>query len=170
VPNKFIPSVETGIRDTMKRGGLVGYPVVDLRVTLYDGSYHSVDSSDMAFQMAGAIGFRKCLELSGTTLLEPIMRLKITVLADYVGAITSDLNSRRGRILGMDAIGDVQTVHAEIPQSEIFRYSTDLRSMTQGAGTFTMEFARYDPVPSMLVEPIKAQLAERRKASESATA
>jgi elongation factor G len=170
VPNKFIPSVETGIRDTMKRGGLIGYPVVDLRVTLYDGTYHSVDSSDMAFQMAGAIGFRKCLELSGTTLLEPIMRLKITVLSDYVGAITSDLNSRRGRILGMDANGDVQTVHAEIPQSEIFRYSTDLRSMTQGAGTFTMEFARYDPVPAMLVEPIRQQLAERRKASESATA
>ena len=170
VPNKFIPSVETGIRDTMKRGGLVGYPVVDLRVSLYDGSYHSVDSSDMAFQMAGAIGFRKCLELSGTTLLEPIMRLKITVLADYVGAITSDLNSRRGRILGMDTVGDVQTVHAEIPQSEIFRYSTDLRSMTQGAGTFSMEFARYEPVPSMLVEPIKAQLAERRKAAESASA
>jgi elongation factor G len=170
VPNKFIPSVETGIRDTMKRGGLVGYPVVDVRVTLYDGTYHSVDSSDMAFQMAGAIGFRKCLELSGTTLLEPIMRLRITVLADYVGAITSDLNSRRGRILGMDTMGDVQTVHAEIPQSEIFRYSTDLRSMTQGAGTFTMEFARYDPVPSMLVEPIKAKLAERRKASESASA
>lgn len=170
VPSKFIPSVETGIRDTMKRGGLVGYPVVDVRVSLYDGSYHSVDSSDMAFQMAGAIGFRKCLELSGTTLLEPIMRLRITVLADYVGAITSDLNSRRGRILGMDTMGDVQTVHAEIPQSEIFRYSTDLRSMTQGAGTFAMEFARYEPVPSMLVEPIKAKLAERRKALESASA
>jgi elongation factor G len=170
VPSKFIPSVETGIRDTMKRGGLVGYPVVDLRVSIFDGSYHAVDSSDMAFQMAGAIAFRKCLELSGTTLLEPIMRLRITVLADYVGAITSDLNSRRGRILGMDAIGDVQTVHAEIPLSEVFRYSTDLRSMTQGAGTFTMEFARYDPVPAALVEPIRAKQAERRKATESATA
>jgi len=168
VPSKFIPSVETGIRDSMKRGGLIGYPVVDLRVTLDDGSYHSVDSSDMAFQMAGAIGFRKCLELSGTTLLEPIMRVRISVLADYVGAITSDLNSRRGRILGMEALGDVQVVSAEIPQSEIFRYSTDLRSMTQGAGTFTMEFARYDPVPGMLVEGIKQQLADRRKASESA--
>jgi elongation factor G len=170
VPSKFIPSVETGIRDTMKRGGLVGYPVVDLRVTIFDGSYHAVDSSDMAFQMAGAIAFRKCLELSGTTLLEPIMRLRITVLADYVGAITSDLNSRRGRILGMDALGDVQTVHAEIPLSEVFRYSTDLRSMTQGAGTFTMEFARYDPVPAALVEPIRAKQAERRKATESASA
>jgi elongation factor G len=167
VPSKFIPSVETGIRETMKRGGLVGYPVVDLRVTIFDGSYHSVDSSDMAFQMAGAIAFRKCLELSGTTLLEPIMRLRITVLADHVGAITSDLNSRRGRILGMDAVGDVQTVHAEIPQSEIFRYSTDLRSMTQGSGTFAMEFARYDPVPAALVEPIRAKQAERKKASES---
>jgi len=170
VPNKFIPSVETGIRDCMKRGGLVGFPVVDLRVSLYDGSYHSVDSSDMAFQMAGAHGFRKCLELSGTTLLEPIMRLNISVLADHVGAITSDLNSRRGRILGMDAVGDVQTIHAEIPQSEVSRYSTDLRSMTQGAGTFSMEFARYDPVPAMLIEGIKAKLAERRKGSETATA
>jgi elongation factor G len=168
VPNKFIPSVETGIRDSMKRGGIIGYPVVDLRITLDDGSYHSVDSSDMAFQMAGAIGFRKCLELSGTTLLEPVMRLRINVLADYVGAITSDLNSRRGRILGMDSIGDVQVVHAEIPQAEVFRYSTDLRSMTQGAGTFTMEFARYDPVPAMLIEGIKQSLADRRKAHESA--
>jgi elongation factor G len=170
VPSKFIPSVETGIRDTMKRGGLVGYPVVDLRVTIIDGSYHAVDSSDMAFQMAGAIAFRKCLELSGTTLLEPIMRLRITVLADYVGAVTSDLNSRRGRILGMDAIGDVQTVHAEIPLAEVFRYSTDLRSMTQGAGTFTMEFARYDPVPAALVEPIRVKQAERRKTTETASA
>jgi elongation factor G len=170
VPNKFIPSVETGIRDCMKRGGLLGFPVVDLRVSLYDGSYHSVDSSDMAFQMAGAHGFRKCLELSGTTLLEPIMRLDISILADHVGAITSDLNSRRGRILGMDAMGDVQTIHADIPQSEVFRYSTDLRSMTQGAGTFAMEFARYDPVPTMLIEGIKAKLAERRKGSETATA
>jgi len=152
----------------MKRGGIIGYPVVDLRITLDDGSYHSVDSSDMAFQMAGAIGFRKCLELSGTTLLEPVMRLRISVLADYVGAITSDLNSRRGRILGMDTVGDVQVVHAEIPQAEVFRYSTDLRSMTQGAGTFTMEFARYDPVPGMLIEGIKQSLADRRNAHESA--
>lgn len=170
VPSKFIPSVETGIRESMKRGGLIGYPVVDLKVTLFDGSYHSVDSSDMAFQMAGALAFRKCLELSGTTLLEPIMRVRITILAEYLGAVTSDLNSRRGRILGMDANGDVQTVHAEIPQAEVFRYSTELRSMTQGAGTFTMEVARYEPVPQVLVEAIRNKQAERRKAMETASA
>lgn len=169
VPNKFIPSVETGVRDAMKRGGLAGFPVVDIRATLFDGSYHSVDSSDVAFQMAGAIAFKKCLELSGTVILEPIMRMRITVMADHVGAITSDLNSRRGRILGMDAAGDLQMVNAEVPQSEVFRYSTDLRSMTQGAGTFTMEYARYEPVPSQVAQTLRDQMQARRKEAESGT-
>lgn len=163
VPSKFIPSVETGVRDSMKRGGLAGFPVVDIKVALFDGSYHSVDSSDVAFQLAGSIAFKKCLELSGTVILEPIMRMQITILGEYVGAITSDLNSRRGRILGMDAAGDLQIVNAEVPQAEVFRYSTDLRSMTQGAGTFSMEFARYEPVPSQIAATLKEQAEARRK-------
>lgn len=168
VPNKFIPSVETGVRDAMKRGGLVGFPVVDIRVALFDGSYHSVDSSDVAFQMAGAIAFKKCLELAGTVILEPIMRMQITVLGEHVGAITSDMNSRRGRILGMDSLGDLQMINAEVPQSEVFRYSTDLRSMTQGAGTYTMEFARYEPMPAQLAGTLKDKMDAKRKDAQAA--
>ncbi|HEY5959376.1 MAG TPA: elongation factor G [Polyangiaceae bacterium] len=168
VPNKFIPSVETGVRESMKRGGLVGFPVVDLRVALYDGSYHSVDSSDVAFQMAGAIAFRKCLEMAGTIILEPIMRMRITVLGEHVGAITSDMNSRRGRILGMESVGELQVINAEVAQSEIFRYSTDLRSMTQGAGTYTMEFARYEPMPAPLASVLKEKMEAKRKEAQVA--
>lgn len=168
VPNKFIPSVETGVRDSMKRGGLYGFPVVDIRVSLYDGSYHSVDSSDVAFQMAGAIAFRKCLELAGTVILEPIMKLQITVTSEHVGAVTSDMNSRRGRILGMDALGDLQVIYADVPQSEVFRYSTDLRSMTQGAGTYSMEFSRYEPMPGQLAISLKEKQEAKRKESAAA--
>ncbi len=168
VPNKFIPSVETGVLDCMKRGGLVGFPVVDIRVALFDGSYHSVDSSDVAFQMAGAIAFKKCLEMAGTVVLEPIMKIQVTVMAEHVGAITSDMNSRRGRILGMDVVGDLQVINAEVAQSEIFRYSTDLRSMTQGAGTYTMEFARYEPMPAQLATVLKEKVEAKRKEAQAA--
>ena len=168
VPNKFIPSVETGVRDCMKRGGLIGFPVVDIRVALFDGSYHSVDSSDVAFQMAGAIAFKKCLEMAGTVILEPIMKVQITVMGEHVGAITSDMNSRRGRILGMDSVGDLQVINAEVPQSEIFRYSTDLRSMTQGAGTYTMGFARYEPMPAQLTGGLKEKMEAKRKEAQAA--
>lgn len=168
VPNKFIPSVETGVRDAMKRGGLVGFPVVDIRVSLFDGSYHSVDSSDVAFQMAGAIAFKKCLEMAGTVILEPIMKMQITVLGEHVGAITSDMNSRRGRILGMDTVGELQVINAEVAQSEVFRYSTDLRSMTQGAGTYTMEFARYEPMPAQLASVLKEKMDAKRKDAQAA--
>ena len=168
VPNKFIPSVEAGVLESMKRGGLCGFPVVDVRVALFDGSYHSVDSSDVAFQMAGAVAFRKCLELAGTVILEPIMKLQITVTGEHVGAVTSDMNSRRGRILGMDAIGDLQIIHADVPQSEVFRYSTDLRSMTQGAGTYSMEFSRYEPMPGQLATVLKEKMDAKRKEAAAA--
>ncbi len=167
VPSKFIPSVETGVVDSMKRGGLAGFPVVDIRVALYDGSYHSVDSSDVAFQLAGSMAFKKCLELSGTVILEPIMRLRITVMGEHVGAISSDLNSRRGRILGMEATGDLQIINAEVPQAEVFRYSTDLRSMTQGAGTYTMEFARYEPMPNQLAQQLREKMEAKRKEAQA---
>lgn len=168
IPGKFIPSVETGVRDAMKRGGLIGFPVVDIRVAVFDGSYHSVDSSDVAFQMAGAIAFKKCLELAGTVVLEPIMKMQITVLGEHVGAITSDMNSRRGRILGMDSVGDLQVINAEVAQSEVFRYSTDLRSMTQGAGTYSMEFARYEPMPAQLAGVLREKMETKRKEAQAA--
>ncbi len=165
IPGKFVPSVETGVKQAMARGGLAGFPVVDVRVAVFDGSYHSVDSSDVAFQLAGSLAFKKCQELSGSTLLEPIMTVRITVPGDYVGAITNHLSSHRGRVLGMEAAGDLQIVSAEVPMEEMFGYSTELRSMTHGAGTYTMKFAQYEAVPAQvlpqIVEKVKAQRAEK---------
>ena len=165
IPGKFIPSVETGVKHAMSKGGLAGFPVVDVKVAVFDGSYHSVDSSDVAFQMAGSIAFRKCQELAGSTLLEPVMAVKVTVPAEYVGTITNYLSSNRGRILGMDGAGDLQIVSAEVPMAEMFGFSTELRSMTHGAGNFTMHYARYEAVPSQLIpaiiEKVKAQRAEK---------
>ena len=163
IPGKFIPSVETGVREAMKKGALGGFPVVDVKVTLFDGSFHSVDSSDVAFQLAGALAFRKCQELAGSSLLEPIMRVSVTVPADYVGSITNQLSQHRGRILGMDGSGDFQTVTAEVPQAELFDYSTELRSITQGSGTYRMEFAQYEPVPSQLVAGVIEKLKQERE-------
>ncbi|HEY3234387.1 MAG TPA: elongation factor G [Polyangiaceae bacterium] len=166
IPNKFIPSVETGVREAMKKGQLAGFPVVDVKVTLYDGSYHTVDSSDIAFQLAGALAFRKCQEKAGAVLLEPIMRLEVTVPSDYVGAITNHLSSHRGRILGMDGSGELQSVRAEVPQAELFSYSTELRSITQGAGSYTMGFAQYEPLPSHLVAQVQESLKAAREKIE----
>jgi elongation factor G len=165
IPGKWIPSVESGVRQAMKKGMLGGYPVVDVRVALFYGSYHSVDSSDMAFQIAGSLAFKKAEEQAGAILLEPIMRLDVIAPGDYVGAINGDLTSRRGRVIGMDQEGDLHVVRAEVPQAELFRYSTDLRSLTQGAGSFRMQYARYDQVPSHLVEEVvKKAKAEAEKA------
>lgn len=163
IPGKFIPSVETGVKEAMKKGSLAGFPVVDVRVTVFDGSFHSVDSSDVAFQMAGSIAFKKCQELSGSTLLEPVMKLKVIVPGDYVGAITNQLSGHRGRILGMDAAGDLQTVTAEVPMAELFDYSTELRSITHGAGSYTMEFSQYEPIPSQLLAGVVEKINERRE-------
>jgi elongation factor G len=165
IPGKWVPSVESGVRQAMKKGVLGGYPVVDVRVALFYGSYHSVDSSDMAFQIAGSLAFKKAEELGNPILLEPIMRVDVIAPGDYVGAINGDLTSRRGRVIGMDQEGDLHVVRAEVPQAELFRYSTDLRSLTQGAGSFRMQYARYDQVPNHLVEEIvKKAKAESEKA------
>jgi len=134
-------------------------------VSLFYGSYHSVDSSDMAFQIAGSLAFKKAEEQAGPILLEPIMRVDVIAPGDYVGAINGDLTSRRGRVIGMDQEGDLHVVRAEVPQAELFRYSTDLRSLTQGAGSFRMQYARYEQVPSHLVDEIvKKAKAEAEKA------
>jgi len=164
VPGKFIPSVESGVKKAMQQGSLAGYPVVDVRVTLFDGSYHSVDSSDIAFQLAGSIAFRKCEEQAGAILLEPIMKVEVTAPQEFVGAISNDLNQRRGRILGMEQIGDLQVIRAEVPQAELHRYSTDLRSFTQGAGSFTLCYSQYEPLPRHLTDSvIEEARAEREK-------
>ncbi len=164
IPTKWVPSVEAGVRKAMEKGSLGGYPVVGVRCAVFDGSYHSVDSSDMAFQIAGSLAFKKAEEKAGAILLEPIMRVEVTASEEYVGPITNDLNQRRGRVSGMDQQGDLHVVRADVPLGELFRYSTDLRSLTQGAGSFKMEFGQYEQVPSHLVDQIvKAAAGEGEK-------
>lgn len=147
VPRNFIPAVEKGLRECMDKGVLAGYPVVSLRATLHDGSYHPVDSSEMAFKMATSIAFKKGLEQAKPILLEPIMKVEIYVPDEYMGDIIGDINKRRGRVLGMEQDGNLQKVNAEVPLAEMFKYTTDLRSMTQARGSFTSEFERYEEVP-----------------------
>jgi elongation factor G len=154
IPKNYIPAIEKGIRDAAARGHLAGFPMVDFRVTLYDGSYHDVDSNDMSFQMAGRIAFRKAMEQAKPTLLEPVMAVEITVPDDFAGSIMGDLNSRRGRIQGMDNKGGTTIVKAEVPMAEMLTYGVDLTSMTQGRGSFNMEMHHYDAVPGLLQEKI----------------
>jgi len=158
VPKQFIPAVEKGLRESIERGVLAGYPVVNVKATLFDGSYHPVDSNEMAFKIAASLAFKKGMEQAKPVLLEPIMRLEITVPEEYMGDIMGDMNKRRGRILGMEQQEDGnQLVIAEAPQTELFKYAIDLRSMTQARGSFRMEFARYEEVPPHISEKIIAE-------------
>jgi elongation factor G len=167
IPRNFIPAVEKGIKDAAARGYLAGYPVVNFRAILYDGSYHDVDSNDLSFQMAGRIAFRKAMEQAKPTLLEPIMTVEITVPDEFAGTIMGDLNSRRGRIQGMDNKAGNTIVKAEVPMAEMLTYGADLTSMTQGRGSFSMEMHHYDIIPQQLQEKIieKAK-AERGEVKE----
>jgi len=154
VPRQYIPAVEKGIREAMVEGVLAGYTVTDVKVTLFDGSYHSVDSSEMAFKIAASMGFKKGFLDAKPVLLEPIVNLEVSVPDDFMGAVIGDLNSRRGKVVGMDPLGDVQAVKAQVPMSEILTYAPDLRSMTEGRGSFTMGFSHYEEVPAHLAEKI----------------
>ncbi|WP_327009464.1 elongation factor G-like protein EF-G2 [Dactylosporangium sp. NBC_01737] len=165
VPHNYIPSVEKGVRHQMERGMVAGYPVVDVRVTLVDGKAHSVDSSDAAFQTAGALALREAAEQGQTTLLEPIDEVTIRVPDEFVGAVMSDLSGRRGRVLGNepDPAGHERTlVRAEVPATELVRYAVELRAMTSGSGTFSRVFARHDPMPSHLADAVKKEHAASR--------
>jgi elongation factor G len=154
VPRNYIPSVEKGVRDCMKRGILAGYPVVDIRVTLYDGSYHEVDSSDMAFQIAASMGLQKVFLDAHPILLEPIMNVEVTAPADSAGDVIGDLNSRRGRIVGMEPSGETAVVRAQAPMAEMLSYEPSLRSMTGGRGGYSMEFSHYEEVPTFLADKV----------------
>ena len=167
IPKNFIPAVEKGIKDAAARGYLAGFPMTDFKVILYDGSYHDVDSNDLSFQMAGRIAFKKAMEQAKPTLLEPVMGVEITVPDEFAGTIMGDLNSRRGRIQGMDNKGGNTVVKAEVPMAEMLTYGADLTSMTQGRGSFNMEMHHYDVVPAQLQEKIidKAK-AERGEVKE----
>ncbi|MBS5886816.1 MAG: elongation factor G [Clostridium sp.] len=154
VPRNFIPAVEKGLRECIEKGVLAGYPVVGLRATLHDGSYHPVDSSEMAFKMATSIAYKKGLEQAKAILLEPIMHVEIFIPDEYMGDVIGDINKRRGRVLGMEPDGNLQKIVAEVPLAEMFKYSTDLRSMTQARGSFTSEIERYEEVPELEVKKI----------------
>lgn len=154
VPRNFIPAVEKGLRDCISNGVLAGYPVIGLKATLYDGSYHPVDSSEMAFKVAASIAYKKGLEAAQPILLEPIMSVQILVPDNYMGDVMGDINKRRGRVIGMEPEGRAQKIYAEVPMSEMFTYAADLRSMTQARGVFTSEFLRYDEVPANEVNKI----------------
>jgi elongation factor G len=161
VPNNYIPSVEKGVRAQMERGIAAGYPVVDLRVTLFDGKAHSVDSSDAAFQTAGSLALREAAEKGNVVLLEPVDDVTIRVPDQFVGAVMSDLSSRRGRVLGTETENDRSVVHAEVPATELVRYAVELRAMTSGSGTFSRAFARHEPMPAHLAEQVKKEAAAR---------
>lgn len=154
VPRQYIPAVEKGTRETMVEGILAGYPVVDVKVILYDGSYHPVDSSEMAFKIAASMAFKKGFMDAQPILLEPVMNVEVRVPEEFMGDIIGDLNKKRGRILGMEPEGKEQVVRAQAPLAEMFRYAIDLRSMTQGRGSFTMEFDHYEEVPGQIAQKI----------------
>ncbi len=149
--------MEKGIQETLVEGVLAGYPVVDVKVSLYDGSYHSVDSSEMAFKIAASMAFKKGFMDASPVLLEPIMNVEVKVPEAYMGDIIGDLNKKRGRILGMDPQDGYQIVRAQVPQAELFRYATDLRSITQGRASFTMSFDHYEEVPANIAEQVIAE-------------
>jgi len=156
IPRQYIPAVEKGIRESAARGYLAGYPVVDIKVTVFDGSYHDVDSSEMSFKMAARLAFRKCMEQARPALLEPVMRVEIDAPEEFAGALIGDLTGRRGRVQGMESGGTGTVVRAEVPMSEILSYSTTLTSITQGRGSFRMEMSHYDVVPPPLAAKILA--------------
>ena len=167
IPRQYIPAVEKGIQDARVKGYLAGFPMVDFRVRLKDGQYHDVDSSEMAFKIAGSLAYQQAMENARPTLLEPIMHVDISAPAEYVGDIMGDLNSRRGRVEGVDAEEDTQTIKARVPLAEMLTYGSTLRSITQGRGSFHMEYSHYEEVPKQLQEKI---IAESRKSKEAQAA
>jgi elongation factor G len=162
IPRQFIPAVEKGIAETMSTAGVFGFPVVDVRATCFDGKFHSVDSSEMSFKMAGSLGFKEAMAKASPILLEPISELVVTAPETSQGDLMGDLNSKRGRIQGSSALGNGEVeIVAFVPTSEVLRYAIDLRSMTQGRGRFTVKHSHYDPVPSHLADKIGAAAAEK---------
>jgi elongation factor G len=154
IPKEYIPSVDQGIQEALTSGVLAGYPLVDVRATLVDGSFHEVDSSEMAFKIAGSMGFKEAARKAGAIILEPIMSVVVVTPEDYMGDVIGDLSSRRGKVSGMEQQGNSQVVRSTVPLSEMFGYATDLRSRTQGRATYTMQFDSYQPTPASVQEEI----------------
>ncbi|HDS00759.1 MAG TPA: elongation factor G, partial [candidate division Zixibacteria bacterium] len=165
IPSKFIPSVEKGIVEAMTEGSLAGYQVVDLKVELFYGSYHTVDSSDMAFKIAGSMAFKDAFLKSNPVLLEPIYNLEVIVPDDYTGDIMGDISSRRGKILGMEPEGQGQRIKAQVPLAELYKYSTAVRSMTQGRGVFSRSFSHYEEVPREIQDKLVEEAKKEKEQS-----
>jgi elongation factor G len=157
IPKEFIPAVDEGIREAMNQGVVAGYPVINVKATLFDGSFHEVDSSEIAFKIAASMAFRDAMKKADPVLLEPIMHVEVDTPEEYMGDVMGDLNRRRGRILGMEKKGSAVTIKAEVPLAEMFGYATDLRSLTQGRATFVMTFERYEEVPRHIAEQVAGQ-------------
>jgi elongation factor G len=154
VPKEYISAVDKGVQEQMGNGVIAGYPVVDVKVTLYDGSYHDVDSSEIAFKIAGSMGFKEGAKKAKPVLLEPVMKVEVVTPEDYMGDVNGDLNRRRGILQGLEDAPSGKIVRAEVPLSEMFGYATTLRSMSQGRATYTMEFAHYSEVPSNVADGV----------------
>jgi elongation factor G len=167
IPSSFIPAVEKGVREALESGVLAGYPVKGVRVRLFDGQYHTVDSSEIAFKLAGIQAMKQALEQADPVLLEPIMLVTLSVPEAYVGDVIGDLNSRRGRPQGMEPVGAMTEIKAEVPMSEMLTYAPDLRSITGGQGDYTLEFLRYEEVPGHLSQKIVEQASEERAAAHA---
>ena len=157
IPREYIPAVEKGVREATENGALAGYPMVDVKVTLFDGSYHDVDSSEIAFKIAGSMAFKEATRKANPVLLEPIMSVEVVVPEEFMGDVIGDISSRRGKVLGMDTRPAAQAIDARVPLAQMFGYATDLRSMTQGRATYTMQFSHYEPVPATVAEGIIAK-------------
>ena len=157
MPKQYIPAVEKGLRECLSRGVLAGYPVVGVRAVLNDGSYHDVDSSEMAFKAAAALAFKEGMKNADPVLLEPVVKLKAQVSGEYLGAVMGDISKRRGRISDSSTEGDITTVVAEVPLAEMAKYATDLRSMTRGQGKFSTEFLRYEELPPQIAIKVIAE-------------
>jgi elongation factor G len=164
IPGGFIPAVEKGVREAMRAGTVAGYPIQDVKVTLFDGQHHSVDSSEMAFKMAGSMAFKDAMERAQATLMEPIMTVTVTVPEEYVGDVIGDLNSRRGRPLGMEPKGSVTEIKAEVPMAEMLDYAPDLRAITGGQGEYSMDLARYEEVPGHVAQQVVQQAQQEKEA------
>src|SRR5690606_23072481 len=165
ISSSFLPSIDKGIQSVLPEGVIAGFPVGDVKATVFDGKEHPVDSKDIAFQIAGREGFKEAFQNAGPVLQEPIMNVKITVPESMMGDILGDLNTRRGRVQGMDTEGGKSVISAQVPLAEMLRYGNDLRSMTGGRGIYTMEFSHYEQVPAHLIDGV---IAQAKKAAEAA--
>jgi elongation factor G len=154
VPKEYIPSVDKGVQDCLSTGVLAGYPIVDVKVELVDGSYHDVDSNEMAFKVAASMGFKEAMRKASPKLLEPMMEVEVVTPEDFAGDVMGNLSSRRGHIEGMEPRGNTQVIRAKVPLSEMFGYSTDLRSRTQGRAVYSMQFKAYEQVPKSIADEI----------------